>query len=370
VTTGPLVVGPELLRGFILAVLERWGTPPHIAAVTAGLMVATDLRGVDSHGVGMLPRYREWHRRGYIVPAAVPQVERDAGPTATIDGRQGWGHYVGSVAMELAIAKARAHGVGCVAVRNSNHYGAAANYSMMALAHDMIGISMTNSPWPATVPTFGRKPMLGTNPLSVAAPAGGERPFVLDMATSTVAIGKLHVASRWAKPIPAGWALDPTGQPTTDPNLALATRLLTPLGGTPDQGSHKGYGLSVMVDILAGVLSGAAHGDVLHRAAEPPSRADVGHFFGAVDVGRFRPLEAFKADVDDLLRSLKDSPRAEGAERVWVAGEPEWECEQTRRRAGIPLAPGLVAQLREVAAAAGIPFSLDAVAASRRPDPT
>jgi LDH2 family malate/lactate/ureidoglycolate dehydrogenase len=322
VTPVPAVVRPEELRAFILAVLERWGTPARIAAITAGLMVATDLRGVDSHGIGMLPKYQEWHRRGYIVPAAEPEVERDAGPTATIDGRQGWGHYVSSVAMELAIAKACAHGLGFVAVRNSNHYGAAANYSMMALAHDMIGISMTNAPWPATVPTFGRKPMLGTNPLSVAAPAGREHPFVLDMATSTVAIGKLHIASRWAKPIPTGWALDPSGQPTTDPNLALATRLLTPLGGTPDQGSHKGYGLSVMVDILAGVLSGAAHGDVLHRTGATPARADVGHFFGAVDVGRFRSVEAFKADLDDLLRSLKDSPRAEGAERVWVAGEP------------------------------------------------
>jgi LDH2 family malate/lactate/ureidoglycolate dehydrogenase len=358
VTAGPLVVDHGTLRRFIVGVLERWGTPSRIAETTAALMVATDLRGVDSHGVGMLPKYHEWYRRGYIVPDAEPEVVRDAGPTATLDGHQGWGHHVSTVAMELALTKARQHGVGFVAAHNSNHYGAAANYSMMALAHGMIGISMTNAPWPATVPTFGRKPMLGTNPLSVAAPAGREAPFVLDMATSTVAIGKLHIASRWAKPIPTGWALDGRGQPTTDPNLALATRLLTPLGGTPEQGSHKGYGLSVMVDILAGVLSGAAHSDVLHRAGTPPPRADVGHFFGAIDVARFRPLEAFRADMDDLLRSLKDAPRAEGAERIWVAGEPEWECERRRRQDGIPLAPGLVAQLRQVAAATGVEFAL------------
>jgi LDH2 family malate/lactate/ureidoglycolate dehydrogenase len=217
-TDAPLVVRPEALRAFILAVLERWGTPGRIAAVTADLMVRTDLRGVDSHGVGMLPKYHEWHRAGYIVPAAEPKVERDEGPTAAIDGQ-----HVCTVAMELAIAKAGEHGVGFVAVHNSNHYGAPANYSMLALAHDMVGISMTNAPWPATVPTFGRRPLLGTNPLSVAAPARREYPFVLDMATSTVAIGKLTVASRWAKPIPAGWALDASGQPTTDPNLALAT---------------------------------------------------------------------------------------------------------------------------------------------------
>jgi len=354
--TDTLVLGHERLRAFIVAVLDRWGAPPAIAATTAELMVRTDLRGVDSHGIGMLPKYHEWYRAGYIVPAAEPEVVRDAGPTATLDGRQGFGHHVARIAMELAIGKARAHGVGFVAVRNSNHYGAAANYSMMALAHDMIGVSMTNSPWPATVPTFGRRPMLGTNPLSVAAPAGREAPFVLDMATSTVAIGKLHVASRWARPIPAGWALDPAGRPTTDPDLALASRLLTPLGGTPEQGSHKGYGLSVMVDILAGVLAGAAHSDVQRRRPAAPARADVGHFFGAVDVARFRPLAEFRADMDDLLRSLKDSPKAEGADRIWVAGEPEWECEARRRREGIPLAPGLVRQLRALAAAVGVPF--------------
>jgi LDH2 family malate/lactate/ureidoglycolate dehydrogenase len=360
VSEGLVVVGHERIRAFILSVIERWGTPPHIARITADLMVATDLRGVDSHGVGMLPKYLEWHGKGYIVPAAEPVRERDGGPTAVLDGRQGWGHHVSATAMELAIGRARDHGVGLCAVRNSNHYGAAANYSMMALPHDMIGISMTNAPWPATVPTFGRKPMLGTNPLSVAAPAGQEAPFVLDMATSTVAIGKLHVASRWAKPIPAGWALDPAGRPTTDPNLALATRLLTPLGGTPEQGSHKGYGLSVMVDILAAVLAGAAFAGGHGRPAGGGSeRADVGHFFGAIAIDRFRPLEDFKADMDRLLRSLKESPRAEGAERIWVAGEPEWECERRRRRDGIPLAPGLVRQLRQVAAATGVPFSLD-----------
>jgi LDH2 family malate/lactate/ureidoglycolate dehydrogenase len=356
VSEGPLVVRAEALEAFARAVLEAWGTPGPIAETTVGLMLRTDLRGVDSHGVGMLAKYHEWYRRGFIVPVAEPVVVRDEGPTATVDGSQGWGHHVSAVAMGLAITKARRHGVGFVAVHNSNHYGAAANYSMMALAHDMIGLSMTNAPGPATVPTFGRRAMLGTNPLSLAAPAGREHPFVLDMATSTVAIGKLHVASRWAKPIPAGWALDPAGQPTTDPTIALATRLLTPLGGTREQGSHKGYGLSVMVDILAGVLSGAAHSDVQHRSGQPPTRADVGHFFGALDIGRFRPLDAFKADMDDLLRSLKESPKAEGADRIWVAGEPEWECEQRRRRDGIPLAPCLVAQLRELAKATGVPL--------------
>ena len=188
-----------------------------------------------------------------------------------MDGQQAFGHYTATLAMELAIAKARAHGVGFVTCRNSNHYGAAANYSMMALAHDMIGLSMTNS-GPAVVPTYGRQAMLGTNPISFAAPAGRHYPFVLDMATSTVAIGKLSVALRWGKPIPAGWALDEEGQPTTDPTVAYQTRHLTPLGATRELGGHKGYGLAVMVDILAGVLAGAAFADTRRREPGPGPR--------------------------------------------------------------------------------------------------
>jgi LDH2 family malate/lactate/ureidoglycolate dehydrogenase len=357
-TARPLLVTAPALKAFIVSVFDRWGTPPAIADLTADLMVRTDLRGVDSHGVGMLPAYDRWHRCGWIVPAAEPKVTRDEGTTAVVDGQQAFGHYTATLGMELAIAKARAHGVGFVSCRNSNHYGAAANYSMMALAHDMVGLSLTNA-GPAVVPTYGRQAMLGTNPLSFAAPAGREAPFVLDMATSTVAIGKLSVALRWGQPIPPGWALDAAGRPTTDPATAYGTRLLTPLGATRELGSHKGYGLAVMVDILAGVLAGAGFADVRRRNPDP-ARADIGHFFGAIDVARFRDLEAFKADMDDLLRTLKESPKAEGQARIYVAGEPEWECEQQRRREGIPLAPGLVDQLREVSAAAAVPFTLGA----------
>jgi LDH2 family malate/lactate/ureidoglycolate dehydrogenase len=309
----------------------------------------------------MLPTYQRWYRRGWIVPSAEPKVDRDEGTTAVVDGQQAFGHYTGTVAMELAVAKARAHGVGFVTCRNSNHYGAAASYSMMALPHNMIGLSLTNS-GPIVVPTHGRQAMLGTNPISFAAPANREYPFVLDMATSTVALGKLTVAARWGKPIPPGWALDATGEPTTDPTVAYEARRLTPLGATRDLGGHKGYGLAVMVDILAGVLAGATFADTRRRDPNP-ARPDIGHFFGAIDIGRFRPLDAFKADMDDLLRALKDSPKAEGQDRIYVAGEPEWECEQARRRDGIPLAPALIAQLREIAAETGAPFTLGTLGA-------
>ena len=267
-TDRPLLVSAAALKAFLVSVFDRWGTPPAVADLTADLMVRTDLRGVDSHGVGMLPTYQRWYRRGWIVPSAEPKVARDEGTTAVVDGQQAFGHYTATLAMELAVAKARAHGVGFVTCRNSNHYGAAASYSMMALPNDMIGISLTNS-GPLVVPTYGRQAMLGTNPISFAAPANREYPFVLDMATSTVALGKLAVAANWGKPIPSGWALGPEGALTTDPTVASETRHLTPLGATRELGGHKGYGLAVMVDILAGVLAGAAFADVAPARSGP-----------------------------------------------------------------------------------------------------
>jgi LDH2 family malate/lactate/ureidoglycolate dehydrogenase len=343
------------LEEFIADVLGTLGMPRHIVETTARLMAGTDLRGVDSHGIGMLPRYVEWMREGFIEPAAEPKVVRDETATALLDGQKGLGYYPSTVAMELAITKARTYGIGIAAVRNSNHFGAAANYAMMALAHDMIGLATTNSPYVAMVPTFGRAPMLSTNPISVAAPAGVEPPFVLDMATTTVAIGKLRIASRWGKPIPEGWAMNPTGRPTTDPEVALAQRLLSPLGGSRHLGGHKGYGLGMMVDILSGVLSGAVYGNLFFRSEMPAAKHhNVGHCFAVIDPGRFRPIEEFKADMDDMLRALKDSPKAEGEERVYTPGEPEADCERQRRVEGIPLAPALVRQVNEIARSLGV----------------
>ncbi|MBI3031824.1 MAG: Ldh family oxidoreductase [Candidatus Rokubacteria bacterium] len=352
----PVLVQHTRLREFIGRVLGALGMPPHIVEPTARLMVGTDLRGVDSHGIGMLPRYVEWTRDGFIDLAAEPKTVRDDLATALLDGQKGLGHYASTLAMEMAIAKARAYGVGIVAVRNSGHYGAAANYSMMALARDMIGLTTTNSPYIAMVPTFGRTPMLSTNPISIAAPAGSEPPFVLDMATTTVAIGKLRIAARWGKPIPEGWAMDPSGKPTTDPEVALTHRLLSPLGGSRDLGGHKGYGLGVMVDILSGVLSGAVYGNLFFRSDMQKDKLhNVGHCFAAIDPARFRPLEEFKADMDDMLRALKASPKAEGQERIYTAGEPEAECEWRRRVEGIPLAPALVQQVNAIARSLGVP---------------
>ena len=351
----PVLVSHTELERFILDVLTALKMPRRPAEVTAGLMVRTDLRGVDSHGIGMLPKYVEWWRDGYLVLDAEPRIVRDEGATTLFDAGKCLGHYVSTLAMRKAIEKARAYGIGIATVRNSSHFGAAANYSMLALEHDLIGLSTTNMPVPAAVPTFGREAMYSTNPLSFAAPAGRHAPFVLDMATTTVAIGKLTIAARWGKPIPAGWALDEEGRPTTDVGVALAHRRLSPLGGPRELGGHKGYGLGVMVDILSGVLGGAVYGNLFERSDMRERRVhNAGHCFAALDPARFRPLEEFKRDMDDMFDALKASPCAEGQERIYVAGEPEFECEQARRRDGIPLAPVLVAQCAGFARELGV----------------
>lgn len=354
-TETPVLVTHTRLHEFIVDVLMALKMARTPAETTAGHMVRTDLRGVDSHGIGMLPRYVEWSREGYLRLDSEPRVLRDDGAMALFDAGKGLGHYVSTLAMRKAIEKARMYSIGIATVRNSSHFGAAANYSMLALEHDMIGLATTNMPAAAAVPTFGRKGMLSTNPLSFAAPAGRRAPFVLDMATTTVAIGKLVVASRWGKPIPEGWALDDRGRPTTDPLVALKHRLLSPLGGSRELGGHKGYGLGVMVDILSGVLNGAVYGNLFERSDMKAQRLhNAGHCFVAVDPSRFRPLEEFKRDMDDMIEALQSSPRAEGQERIYVAGEPELESEQRRRKDGIPLAPVLVAQCNAFAHDLGV----------------
>src|SRR5213080_3259777 len=354
----PTLIPHTRLTEFITRALIAMKMPKDRADITAGLMVKTDLRGVDSHGIDMLPRYHELWRQGFIVMEADPVLARDVAATALYDGAKGLGHYVSTLAMRLAIDKARTFGIGIVTVRNSGHFGAAANYSMMALEHGMIGVATTNSAFIAMVPTFGRAPKLSTNPLSFAAPAGRHAPFVLDMATTTVAFGKLRIASRWGKPIPSGWALDDDGEPTTDPDVAMKHRLQTPLGGTRELGSHKGYGLAVMVDILSGILPGAVYGDLFQRTDRAQRKLqDTGHCFFAIDPARFRPLADFKRDMDDFFDSLKSTPPAEGQTRVYVAGEPEAESEARRRREGIPLSPGLIERVGVLARMLGLrPF--------------
>jgi len=347
------------LRQFCEQVLTTLGVPPEDARVTTDVLVLADLRGIDSHGVARLGRYVSGLREGYMKPKDESRVLRETKATALIDGGQSLGQVVGKKGMDLAIAKAKDTAVGVVVVRNSNHYGIAGYYSLLALEHDLIGVSMTNAA-PLVVPTFGRTALLGTNPISLTAPATKEKPFVLDMATSTVPRGKVEVYQRLGKPMPHGWAVDETGKSSSDPARvlnALAKRLgggLLPLGGEgEDLGGHKGYGLALMVDVLCGVLSGAATGLQVYADEKRP---DVGHFFMALDPTAFRPLDEFKGDMDRLARELKESPKAQGQDRIYVHGEKSFARMEKFRKEGIPLGPKVVEGLKKIGADLDIPW--------------
>ncbi|MBI4233010.1 MAG: Ldh family oxidoreductase [Chloroflexi bacterium] len=347
------MVSGEKLKALVSQVFQKLGVPKQDADTAADVLVLADLRGVDSHGVSNYVQsiYVPGLTERRMNPRPSIQVVRETPVTALVDGDSGLGLVVGVRAMELAIRKAQAAGVGFVTVRNSRHYGMAQYYSLMALPHDMVGLSMTNAT-PIVTPTFGREPRYGTNPLSVAVPAGQEPPFVLDMATSTVAMGKVILAERMGVPLPLGWAADAQGTPTTDAVAAREARRLLPLGGTREQGSHKGYGLALVVDILSGILSGVGGGPMVQ------SGSPVGHFFGALRVDAFRPVGEFKAMMDAYLREMKSTPPAPGQERVYYAGLMEYEMEQHRRRHGIPLHPQVVAYLRGLCGELGVPAAL------------
>ena len=347
------------LRQFCEQVLTTLGVPPEDARVTTDVLVLADLRGIDSHGVARLGRYVSGLKEGYMKPKDESRVLRETKATALIDGGQSLGQVVGKKGMDLAIAKAKDTAVGVVVVRNSNHYGIAGYYSLLALEHDLIGVSMTNAA-PLVVPTFGRTALLGTNPISLTAPATKEKPFVLDMATSTVPRGKVEVYQRLGKPMPHGWAVDETGKSSSDPARvlnALAKRLgggLLPLGGEGEElGGHKGYGLALMVDVLCGVLSGAATGLQVYADEKRP---DVGHFFMALDPTAFRPLDEFKGDMDRLARELKESPKAQGQDRIYVHGEKSFARMEKFRKEGIPLGPKVVEGLKKIGADLDIPW--------------
>jgi len=359
-------VTPEPLKAFCVKVFEKLDVPTGDAEIVADNLVSADLRGISSHGVARLRRYVKGIQDGVMLARPEVKLLHQTPATALFDGGDGLGQPVSKRAMQLAIEKADKVGAGFVSVRNSNHYGIAGYYSMMALEHDMIGFSMTNAAV-LVVPTFGRNSMLGTNPISVAAPAGQERPFVLDMATSTVPRGKLEVYNRMEKPLPMGWATDETGEPTDDAArvldnfIQLAGGGLLPLGGAGELlGGHKGYGMALMVDVLAGVLPGAGYTNNIYLKDEDgkPRPANVGHFFGALRVDGFRPVDEFKATMDDAIRRLKTTPKAVGQERIYIHGEKEYEIADDRQVNGVILHPKVVADLKAMAGEFGVEYNL------------
>jgi LDH2 family malate/lactate/ureidoglycolate dehydrogenase len=347
-------INHEKLTRFVQAAFEKLGVPAADAQIAAETLVAADLRGVDTHGVIRFSPYAwyvKWLSDGSMTAKPNIQVISETPSTALLDGDRGMGMVIGHRAMELAIEKAKQCGIGMVGVRNSRHYGMSAQYAMQALAHNMIGIAMTNASR-QVVPTFGREARFGTNPMCFAVPADKELPFVLDMATTTAAAGKLELAARLEKSIPTGWALDEKAEGTDDPRVAQKARRLLPLGGSRDNGSHKGYGLAILVEILCGVLTGTL--TALNADQDPR-----GHFFGAIRVDAFRPVTEFKRDMDRLIRELKSTPPIQGQNRVYVAGEIEFETAEERAERGVPLLPSVLKGLREVSEQLGMTYNLE-----------
>jgi len=344
------------LTNFTIRALKKFGVPDEAAQITADMLVLTDLRGVDSHGVARLASiYINGLKEGRINPNPKPVISSQAPATVVIDGDRGLGFVIGHQAMTEAMRLAETEGIGFVSVRNSTHYGACASYVMMALEHDMIGISMTDAPL-AVAPPGSNMPGIGTNPLAVAVPTGDKPPFILDMATSVVAAGKLEIARREGKSLPEGWAIDKEGNPLKDPEKRVRGEGgLLPLGGEPILRSYKGFGLAMVVEILCGMLAGMP-ATILKLA--PELRGTAGHFFGAIKVSSFSPLEDFKKSMDEMLEAIHKLPTLPGVEKIYTAGDYEAEIEKDRRANGIPLHPIVVSSLKEMAEEIGIEYDL------------
>jgi LDH2 family malate/lactate/ureidoglycolate dehydrogenase len=347
------------LRAFVTTVLEKVGVPAEDAATVADVLVAADLRGVESHGVARLESYYVSRiRAGQLDPSPELKTVRETPTSVLTDAGNGLGHPAGKRTMQRVLDKAAQTGAAFGAVRNSNHFGIAGYYAMLALDRDMIGIASTNSVRYGA-PTFGRDIMLGTNPLAFAIPAKNEPAFVLDFATTTVPKGKLEVYNRKGKQLNPGWAIDASGVETLDPQVALKGALL-PLGGYGvDNGGHKGYGLGLLVDILCGVLSGGAFGNDLPNPSDGPLPGKISHFFAAFKIDGFRDPAQFKADMDTELRAFKDSAKAPGHDRIYVAGEIEHEKTLYNREHGVPVHVKVWDGLQKLAADLGIPFDFE-----------
>jgi len=358
-------VKSKALIDFVTNVFVKLNVPEEDARITAEILVASDLRGIPSHGVARFQRYVKGIEDGIMNPTPKITTVHETPISAVIDGGDGLGQVVGHKAMELAIDKAKKSGVGFVAVKSSNHYGIAGYYSMMALEHDLIGISMTNSA-PLVVPTFGIDLMLGTSPISLAAPAGKERPFVFDGATACVPRGKLEVYNRQGKEIPLGWAVDETGKPSTDAARILKNMTekkgggCVPLGGEGELfGGHKGYGFALIVDVLSAILSGGLWSFRSYPKKEGKAQpAKVAHFFGAMRIDYFLPPEEFKANMDGMIKDLKDSRKADGQERIFVHGEKSYKATEENLKLGVPLEEKVASQLKEIGAKYGVEYNL------------
>lgn len=338
-------VSADRLKDFCVTVLERAGVLNSHAHIVADSLVEANLRGIDSHGVVLLPKYVKRIKLGLINPKAVPKVVEDTGAIAVVDGDNGLGQVAATKAMEISMVKAREYGVGVVGIRNSNHFGMAAYIAMQAIESEMIGIVLSNAA-PSMAPWGGTQPLFGTNPLAVAVPTNHD-PIVLDMALGVVARGKIRTAAREGESIPKGWALDEHGNPTTDPQAALKGSVL-PIAGP------KGYGMALIIDVLSGVLTGSSFADSISSVHETEGIAHVGHFVGAINIRSFMPVTLFKDRISKMIRKVHQSPLAKGVDRIYLPGEIEANEKRKRIRLGVPLGKIEQQQLLNLAEELGI----------------
>lgn len=343
------------LRNFTYNVFKKIGCSDAHANLATDVLIKSDLRGIDSHGVARLSGYVRLWEKGRINATPKLKIVHETPTTATVDGDGGLGLIVAPFAMQVAIEKAEKYGSGWVSVKNSNHFGIASYHALMAIEKEMIGISMTNAS-PLVAPTYANERLLGTNPMCYAFPAGKYPPVIVDMATAAAANGKLEIAQRENKSVPTGWVQDADGNPSTNPNELKNGGSLLPLGSDKDHGSHKGFGLSATVDILSAVLSGANYGPWVPPFVaflEPPTDPvgeGIGHFLGAMRVDGFRPAQDFKDHLDNWIERFKSAKTIDPAKKVIIPGEPEHNFEQERKISGIPIIDAVVKDLNELAA--------------------
>jgi LDH2 family malate/lactate/ureidoglycolate dehydrogenase len=364
---GWITASADDVHAQILSLLLAWGMSDEQARTSAAVMVDTDLSGVDSHGVSMLMDYDQSRRKGKLNLHAKPRVVRETAVTALVDADAGLGHAAAVLGMRMAMDRARQQGAGIVTVRNSHHFGAAGYYARMASAEGLLGLCLSSTRTINTVPTRGRVPVLGTNPIAFSAPARRNDPFVLDMATSSAASNKVKVYDLRGNPIPGGWVVDEQGEQVTDAAKAMEILFqrpkdigggLTPLGASADMSSHKGYGLAMLVHILAGTLSGSSFSPVRVRNQKPQDPDNLGHFFCAIDPAAFRDPGDFEDDMDVVIDTLRGTPPARPDEPVLVHGDLEAQTRERRRAKGIPLPGTLAAKIRALCEEARVPFLL------------
>ena len=334
-------VSHQGLLDTVKSIFLKLRMPEADAEQAANVLIFADLRGIETHGVSNLMKvYVEWLNDGRINPMPKWNIDSEYGAIANVSGDGGLGLVLGPIGMQMAIDRAEKHGIGSVTMSNAGHLGPCAYTAMMPIEHDMIGLSMTTG-GVGMVPTFGSKPMVGINPLGFAAPAGNEPPFVFDAAMAGVAGNKVELAKRLGVDLSPGWLADPDGRPIMEKGPVPEEYSFLPLGATRELGSHKGYSLALMIDILTGVLSGNGPGFQNNMV--------FSHYFCAIKIEAFTKLEQFKRDMDEYMKALVDTPPAPGHNRVIYAGLPEHETEIDRRANGIPLHPEVVEWFAHIA---------------------